>query len=242
MRISKYLSLCGVTSRRGAEQLIDKKQVTVNDVTVEKQGVIIDETKDAIKVNGSLVTPVKTKVYVILNKPSNCLTTLFDPFRRKTVVHYLKGLKERVYPVGRLDFDTEGVLLLSNDGDLAFRLAHPSYEIQRVYEASVLGQFTPEAVKKIKAGIELDDGSMSTAEVSILGFEKNLTRVRMTLHQGRKHEVKQLCKKVGHPVHKLRRVEFASLTTKGLAGGGWRHLTPTEVKRLKQSVGLDSKQ
>lgn len=242
MRISKYLSLCGVTSRRGAEQLIDKKQVTVNDQTIEKQGVIIDEAKDIVKVNGTQVSPVLSKVYVILNKPANCLTTLFDPFHRKTVVHYLKGLKERVYPVGRLDFDTEGVLLLSNDGDLTFRLAHPSYEIQRVYEASVLGRFTAEAVKEIHNGIELVGGASSTAEVSILGFEKNLTRIRLILHQGRKHEVKQLCKKVGHPVHKLRRVEFAGLTTKGLSGGGWRHLTITEVQRLKQSVGLDDRQ
>lgn len=238
MRISKYLSLCGVSSRRGAESLVGEGRVTVNDVTVEKPGTIVNEESDVVKVDGSQVTPVDEKVYIILNKPANVLTTLFDPFKRKTVVHFLKGLKHRVYPVGRLDYDTEGVLLLSNDGDLVFRLAHPKYEIQRVYEASVLGHFNSEAAVKMEKGIKLDDGSISKSEVSILGYVKNLTRIRLVLRQGRKREVKQICKKVGYPVHKLRRVEFAGLNTKGLTGGKWRHLSQAELRRLKNKVGL----
>lgn len=238
MRISKYLSLCGVSSRRGAETLVGEGRVTVNDVTVEKQGTVINEEEDVVKVDGTPVTPVKEKVYIIFNKPASVLTTLFDPFGRKTVVHYLKGLKHRVYPVGRLDYDTEGVLLLSNDGDLVYRLAHPKYQIQRVYEASVLGHFNSVAVGKMEKGIRLDDGTLSKSEVSILGYIKNLTRIRLILKQGRKREVKQICKKVGYPVHRLRRVEFAGLNTRGLAGGKWRHMTTSELRRLRNKVGL----
>ena len=238
MRINKYLSLCGVSSRRGAEKLVGEGRVTVNNLTVEKLGTVIDEDSDVIKVDGTQVTPVQEKVYIVLNKPINTLTTLFDPFKRRTVVHYLKGLEHRVFPVGRLDYDTEGVLLLSNDGDLVFRLAHPKYQIQRVYEATVLGHFSHEAVRQALKGIKLADGSISKSEISILGYVKNLARIRLILKQGHKHEVKQVCKKVGYPVHKLRRVEFASINTKGLAGGEWRHLTPSELRRLKNKIEL----
>lgn len=238
MRISKFLSVCGVSSRRGAENLVGEGRVTVNDITVEKPGTIVNEESDVVKVDGVQVSPVDEKMYIILNKPANVLTTLFDPFKRKTVVHFLKGLEQRVYPVGRLDYDTEGVLLLSNDGDLVFRLAHPKYQIQRVYEASVLGHFNREAADKMEKGIKLDDGSISKSVVSILGYVKNLTRIRLVLRQGRKREVKQICKKVGYPVYKLKRVEFAGLDARGLATGKWRHLSPAELRRLQNKVGL----
>lgn len=239
MRISKYLLLCGVSSRRGAESLIDEGRVTVNDSTVEKQGTIIDENKDTVKVDGTEVSIVEEKLYILFNKPANVLTTLFDPFKRRTVTHYLKGVPQRVYPVGRLDYDTEGVLLLSNDGDLAYRLAHPRYQVPRVYEANVLGYFNLEAAVKLQKGVKLDDGSISHSEVSILGYVKNTTRIRLILTQGRKREVKQICKKVGYPVIRLRRVEFAGITAKGLAGGKWRHLTQSELKKLRSKVGLN---
>ncbi|PWB72254.1 pseudouridine synthase, partial [candidate division GN15 bacterium] len=128
IRINKYLSLCGVTSRRGAEALIAEGRVTVNESKLTKTGVIVDETTDIVKVDGVIVAPVEVSVYVLLNKPASVMTTLHDPFKRKTILHFLRKLPHRVYPVGRLDFDTEGVLLLTNDGDLAFRLAHPRYQ------------------------------------------------------------------------------------------------------------------
>jgi 23S rRNA pseudouridine2605 synthase len=238
IRINKYLSLCGVTSRRGAEGLIKERLVSVNDITVEKVGVIIDEDHDVVKVEGVEVRPVREKVYVVLNKPPNVMTTLSDPFKRKTVLNYLKKLPHRVYPVGRLDYDTEGVLLLTNDGDLAFRLAHPRHQVPKIYEAVVEGQFSKENGQEIQKGIKLEDGATGKARVDVLGFVKGMTRVRLTLTEGRKREVKQLCKAVGHPVHKLRRVEFAGITVRNLKPGEWRYLSSSEVSRLGGLVGL----
>ncbi|MDX9858327.1 MAG: pseudouridine synthase [candidate division Zixibacteria bacterium] len=238
IRINKYLSLCGVTSRRGAVSLIEEGRVTVNNTVADRPGLIIDDETDVVKVDGADVSLVDKKVYVVLHKPRNVMTTLFDPFKRRTVNYYLKKLRERVYPVGRLDFDTTGVLLLTNDGDLAYRLAHPRYRVAKVYQARVKGHFKQEAAIQIDRGIVLDDGKVGKASVSILGFVRNTTRVRLTLTEGRKREVKQLCKKVGHPVEELERVEFAGITTKNLRAGQWRHLTPREVARLKALVGL----
>jgi len=238
IRINKYLSLCGVTSRRGAEAMIKEGRITVNDITLEKPGYVVDEASDVVKVDGVVVEPVSEKVYVVLNKPKNVMTTLHDPFRRKTVLHNLNGLKHRVYPVGRLDYDAEGVLLLTNDGDLAYRLAHPKYQVQKIYEAKVRGAFKIEDVEKIKGGIRLDDGSIGRADVNILRFLSRLTRIRLVLTEGRKREVKQLCREVGHPVEELIRVEFATITLKNLRPGEWRLLTEREVARVKELVAL----
>ncbi len=239
IRLNKYLSICGVTSRRGGDGMIEARRVSVNDKIVEKPGVVIDEAIDVVKVDGLPVAPVTELVYVLLNKPSNVMSTLVDPFRRKTVVQLLKKLKHRVYPIGRLDYDTEGVLLLTNDGDLAFRLAHPKFEVTKVYEARVKGKFEKEAGVKIQAGIKLDDGGVGKAIVHILNYGTNSTRLRLILTEGRKREVKQLCKKVGHPVEQLTRVEFAGITAKGLGMGQWRLLTNSEVSRLRKLVGLE---
>ena len=135
IRINKYLSICGVTSRRGAEQLINKGRVTVNDITIDALGTIIDEGKDVVKVNGTEIHPIRNQIYILLNKPKNVLTTLFDPFKRKTVAYYTRGIKDRIYPVGRLDSDTDGLLLMTNDGELAYRLSHPKYQIKKIYRA-----------------------------------------------------------------------------------------------------------
>jgi 23S rRNA pseudouridine2605 synthase len=200
-------------------------------------GTMIDEAQDVVLVDGVEAKPVEMLVYVVLNKPPNVMTTLKDPFRRKTVVSFLKKLPSRVYPVGRLDYDTEGVLILTNDGELAYRLAHPKFQIPKIYEARVKGQFKPADADKIGAGLVLSDGAVGKAQVDILGFVKTSTRIRLTLTEGRKHEVKQLCKLVGHQVEQLRRVEFAGIRASGLAIGEWRHLTPTELSRLRKAVG-----
>lgn len=238
IRINKYLSLCGVTSRRGAEALIAEGRVVINESRLEKAGAVVDENTDIVKVDGVIVSPVDVKVYVLLNKPASVMTTLHDPFKRKTILNFLKKLPDRVYPVGRLDFDTEGVILLTNDGDLAYRLAHPRYQVPKVYEALVKGQFSRENAEKMLRGIKLEDGATGRARADILGFVKSMTRVRMTLTEGRKREVKQLCKAVGHPVEKLRRVEFAGITARNLNSGEWRYLTSSEISRLKSLTGL----
>ncbi|MEW5993542.1 MAG: pseudouridine synthase [Candidatus Zixiibacteriota bacterium] len=239
IRLSKYLSMAGVTSRRGAEALVAEGRVTINDETVEKIGTIVDESADVVKVDGSVVAPVEDKVYVVLNKPRRVMTTLHDPFKRRTVRHLLEKLPHRVYPVGRLDYDTEGVLVLCNDGELAFRLAHPRYQVPKTYEAIVLGRFTKADSLQIQQGVRLDDGAIGRAQVHILGYGKRTSRIRLTLTEGRKREVKQLCKAVRRPVRRLRRVDFAGITAKGLRPGAWRHLTPAEVMKLKGLVGLE---
>lgn len=236
IRINKYLSLCGVTSRRGAEALIREGRVLLNGAVLDQVGTIINENTDTILVDGLEVRPVDKKVYVVLNKPRSVMTTLLDPFRRKTVVNFLKKLPQRVYPVGRLDFDTEGVLLLTNDGDLAFKLAHPRYQIPKVYEARVEGQFRLEDAGKIQRGIVLEDGAVGRARVEILGFARDITRIRLVLTEGRKREVKQLCEKVGHPVQLLRRIEFAGISARGLSLGEWRYLTDKELAHLRKLV------
>jgi pseudouridine synthase len=238
IRINKYLSLCGITSRRGADTLISEGKVTINDHTLEERGAVVDTDNDVVKVDGVEARPVEEKIYVLLNKPAMTMTTLHDPFKRRTVVQCLKGLQHRVYPVGRLDYDAEGVLLLTNDGDLAYRLAHPRYQVTKIYEALVEGRFTKESVEKIKRGIKLEDGATGHARVSILSYSTDQTRLRLILTEGRKREVKQLCKLVGHPVKWLRRVEFAGIQLKQLKPGQFRQLTRSEIDRLHQMVGL----
>lgn len=213
-------------------------RVTVNGTRAEQPGTIIDETKDVVRVDGHAVSPVEKQVYVVLNKPPQVMTTLDDPFERRTILHYLKDLDERVYPVGRLDFDTEGVLLLTNDGDLAFRLAHPKYQVEKIYEAKVKGAFTEENAAEIQKGIRLEDGAVGKAMVRVLSYQTGVTRIRLVLTEGRKREVKQLCKAVGHPVLQLRRKKFAGISVQGLKLGKWRYLSEEELSDLKSLVGL----
>lgn len=236
VRINKFLALCGVTSRRGADALITQKRVMVNDQIVDQLGTLVDDERDIVKVDGAVVSVVQEKLYVLLHKPQKIITTLNDPFHRKTVADLLKNLKGRVYPVGRLDFDTDGVLLLTNDGDLAYRLTHPRYEIPKVYEALVQGSFRHESAHRIDRGIELEDGAVGRAKVRIGVRTEDTTLLRLTLTEGRKREVKQLCLAVGHPVLQLRRIKFAGLTVEGLQPGKWRLLSDTEVKDLKELV------
>lgn len=239
IRINKYLSQCGVTSRRGAEALIGEGRVSVNGEILTELGTIIEEGKDQVAVDGEPVEPVEEQVYIVMNKPAEVMTTLRDPFRRKTVARFLKGAPCRVYPVGRLDYDTEGVLLLTNDGDLAYRLTHPKYEVPKVYEAKVDGKFGRLESEALSRGVKLEDGAIGKAMVSVLEYARRTTRIRLTLTEGRKREVKQLCALVGHPVKYLERVEFAGITAKGLARGKWRQLSTREVDHLRGMVGLE---
>jgi len=236
IRINKYLSMCGVSSRRGAETMITEGRIKVNGRKVKEVGTVIDEEKDVVKVDGLIVTPADEQIYLLLNKPTLVMTTLHDPFERQTVAHFVKKARHRVYPVGRLDYETEGALLLTNDGDLAYRLTHPKFQVPKIYEASVAGRFQRIDSEKISRGIKLEDGAIGTALVNILGYSKSRTTIRLTLTEGRKREVRQLCKAVGHPVKHLTRVEFAGLTLRDLPVGKWRYLTGDEVGRLKALV------
>ncbi len=228
MRLNAYLARAGIASRRGAEELIRAGRVRVNGAVAGLATFV--EPGDVVDVDGGRVSP-EGLAYVLLHKPPGVVTTVRDPHGRPTVVD-LVGHERRVVPVGRLDADTTGVLLLTNDGALAHRLMHPRYEVDKVYEVEVAGEPADEALRRLSSGVELDDGPTAPARARRLGP----SRLELTLHEGRKHQVKRMCETVGHPVHSLRRSRYAGLTVDGLAPGEWRELEPEEVSALRRLV------
>ena len=225
MRLNAYLARGGVASRRGAEDLIRAGRVRVNGEAAGLATFV--EPRDTVEVDGSPIEP-EPLTYVLLHKPAGVVTTARDPQGRATVVG-LVGHERRIVPVGRLDADTTGALLLTNDGPLAHRLMHPRYEVDKVYEAEVEGEPSDEALAQLAEGVELDDGPTAPARVRSLGP----SLVELTIHEGRKHQVKRMLQAVGHPVRRLHRSRYAWLTLDGLAPGELRELTPDEVKRLR---------
>ena len=225
MRLNAYLARAGIASRRGSDDLIKAGRVRVNDLPGELNTYV--HSGDRVEVDGEEVTPQGLR-YVLLNKPAGTVTTARDPQGRPTVVQLVEDIPERVVPVGRLDADTTGALLLTNDGPLAHRLAHPRYGVEKVYEADVEGEPDDAALGQLAAGVELDDGLTAPANVRRLGPAK----LELTLHEGRKHQVKRMCEAVGHAVRRLHRSRYAGLTVEGLEPGAWRELEPSEVKRL----------
>jgi 23S rRNA pseudouridine2605 synthase len=225
MRLNAYLARAGIASRRGAEELIRAGRVTVNGEVAGLATFV--EGKDMVEVDGTEVAP-EALTYVLLHKPAGVVTTARDPQGRPTVVA-LVGHERRVVPVGRLDADTTGVLLLTNDGPLAHRLMHPRYEVDKVYEVEVEGEPDEAALARLADGVELDDGVTAPARVRRLGP----SRLELTIHEGRKHQVKRMLAALGHPVTRLHRSSYAGLTADGLEPGEWRELTADEVKRLR---------
>jgi pseudouridine synthase len=225
MRLNAYLARAGIASRRGADDLIKAGRVKVNDVPGALNTYV--HTGDRVEVDGKPVTAQALR-YVLLNKPAATVTTARDPQGRPTVVDLVDGIPERIVPVGRLDADTTGALLLTNDGPLSHRLAHPRYGVEKVYEAEVEGEPDEAALRQLAAGIDLEDGLTAPAGVRLLGPSK----LELTLHEGRKHQVKRMCEAVGHPVVRLHRSRYAGLTVGGLGPGRWRELEPGVVARL----------
>jgi 23S rRNA pseudouridine2605 synthase len=225
VRLNAYLARAGIASRRGAEELIRAGRVTVNGKVAGLATFV--ETGDRVEVDRAEVAP-EPLTYVLLHKPAGVVTTARDPHGRPTVVG-LVGHERRIVPVGRLDADTTGVLLLTNDGPLAYRLMHPRYEVDKVYEAEVEGEPSDDALESLRRGVELDDGPTAPADVRRLGP----SRVELTLHEGRKHQVKRMLAAVGHRVTRLQRRSYAGLTADGLAPGEWRELSAREVARLR---------
>ncbi|MGE5275238.1 MAG: pseudouridine synthase [Verrucomicrobiota bacterium] len=230
MRLNAFLARAGVASRRGADELIKAGRVRVNGRPGELSTFV--GTGDTVEVDGR---PVAKQVlaYRLLNKPEGAVSTARDPRGRPTVVA-LVPCDPRVVPVGRLDADTTGVLLLTNDGRLAHRLAHPRYGVDKAYEAEVEGDPGPAALRRLAEGVDLDDGRTAPARVRRLGRG----RLELTIHEGRKHQVKRMCAAVGHPVHRLHRSRYAGLDVRGLEPGEWRDLSPAEVEALRRTVGL----
>jgi len=238
MRMNKYLARCGVASRRTADDFILAGRVSVNDDIVKTPGFMVDEDNDIIRLDGVVVKPVREYTYIVMNKPAGYVTSLSDPHHEKVVTVLLSDVAARVYPVGRLDMDTEGVLLLTNDGEMAHRLTHPRYGVVKVYHARVEGRVTKSKLDQFKIGIKLPDGAIGRAKVRVLAASEDATDLRLELTEGRKREVKYLCKGIGHPVITLVRSEFAGITANRLTPGRWRYLTDKERYNLRKQVGL----
>ena len=232
MRLNAFLARAGVASRRGADELIKTGRVLVNGRPGELNTFV--SARDAVEVDGHRVRPQPLS-YVLLHKPAGVLTTARDPQGRPTVVGLVRS-EARVVPVGRLDADTTGALLLTNDGELAHRLAHPRYEIDKVYEVEVEGEPSDEALQRLATGVQIDDSPTAPAQVRRLSTD----RIELTIHEGRKHQVKRMFEAVGHRARRLHRSGYASLTVNGLAPGESRDLSRGEVEALQRLVRLRS--
>ena len=235
MRLQKYLAQCGVASRRHAEEMIAEGLVSVNGQVITQMGVQVEEG-DEVRVKGEIVRPEAVKKYVLYHKPIGEVTTVSDPEGRPTVMQHFQDYPVRLYPVGRLDFDSEGLLLLTNDGDLADKMMHPSNEVDKTYLARVTGNVTLESVRELRMGVMLDDHKTSPAKVRIIKEETFATVVLVTIHEGRNRQVRRMFDAVGHRVLMLRRVKFGPLELGDLKRGQWRELTDQEVAALKKCL------
>ncbi|MFI5304771.1 MAG: pseudouridine synthase [Nitrospiria bacterium] len=233
-RLQKIISTAGIASRRKAEEYITEGLVTVNGKVVTELGSKADPDRDHIKVNGKLINPQQTKVCILLNKPRNYITSLRDPEGRPTVLSLLKGIKGRVYPIGRLDYDTEGLLLLTNDGDLANALMHPKNEIQKTYQVKVKGVLEEEEIRRLAEGVVLFGKRTAPATVKKLGKTEENSWIEMKIHEGKNRQIKKMLFKLNHPVLKIKRVRYAFLDLNDLPSGMFRYLDSNEIKKLKK--------
>jgi 23S rRNA pseudouridine2605 synthase len=235
LRLNKILAQAGLTSRRGGDRLIVDGHVAVNGVVTRSPATLADPELDAITVDGRPLPPAETKRYLLLNKPRGYVTTLSDP-QGRPVVADLVARDVRVYPVGRLDWDVEGALLLTNDGPLTHRLLHPRYALPRVYEAVVEGTVAPSDLDRWRRGVTLDDGPARPLDVALVRAGPRESRLTLTFAEGRKHEVKRFCEALGHRVTALRRTSFGPVGLGALRPGQSRALTAREVQALRAAV------
>jgi pseudouridine synthase len=237
MQLNKYMALCGVASRRKANDLISRKRVMVNGKSVERLGVIVDPETDFIQFDGKALRAPHRFRYVLLNKPADALSTVRDMRGRKTVLDLVESPRG-LFPVGRLDLDTDGVLLLTNDGELAYRLTHPKFEIDKVYEAWVAGIIGPDHLQKLRSGVRIESGEKVSGEGRLVVRKPDKTLVEVRVHEGKKRQVKLMFRSLGFHVIRLTRTRFAGLTARGLKIGEWRDLKPEEVGKLKKMTGI----
>ncbi len=234
MRLQKYLALSGVASRRASEKLIAEGHVAVNGQVITEMGVQVDETADRVTVDGAPVALEEEKHYIAYYKPIGEVTTVTDPEGRATVMDKFRDYPVRLYPVGRLDYDSEGLLLLTNDGDMMQHLLHPSHEVEKVYLAKVSNQVTEEELRRLRAGVSLDGRMTSPANVRLVRQEAFASVVLVSIHEGRNRQVRRMFEAVGHQVVALKRVGFGPIRLLDLPRGQWRRLNEVEVKRLKE--------
>jgi len=232
MRLQKLMSRAGVASRRGSENLITAGRITVNDLVVTELGTKVDPTCDAVALDGRIVKAGGSPTYIMLNKPRGVLTTMSDPHGRPTVADLVASVREpALFPVGRLDRDTSGLLFFTTDGELGDELSHPKYELFKTYEVKVQGKFTAQALKRLEQGIELEDGMTAPAKVHYANGV-----LILQIREGRNRQVRRMCEAVGFPVVKLHRSRLGSLELGDLQLGKWRHLSDSEILDLTMSL------
>ena len=236
-RLQKVMANAGVASRRASEKLIQEGRVMVNGVVVTELGTKV-ESDDSISVDGKLLKKDEKKVYYLLYKPRGVISAAKDNKGREVVTDYLKDVPERLYPVGRLDYDTSGLLILTNDGDFANQMMHPRYKVDKTYVAKVEGLITPDSIKKLRNGVVIDGKPTSRARAKIISRDakKNTSIVSLTIHEGRYHQVKKMFDSVGHKVQKLSRTTYGTLTLDGLTSGEYRELSHNEVRELLKLI------
>lgn len=241
IRLQKLISMAGVVSRRAAEELILEGRVSVNGEVVRLLGTKADPGKDEVRVDGRRLCVDVRQRYILLNKPKGFVTTRKDPEGRRTVMDLLTGVREYVYPVGRLDYDSEGLLLLTSDGDLAARLMHPRHGVERVYEAIVVGTPDEAALEKLRRGVFIDGERTAPAQVrrgAVVGKgRQQTTKLTITLREGRNRQVRRMCASIGHAVRHLTRVRMGPIRLNDLRPGHWRDLSAVEVDKLKRAAG-----
>lgn len=242
-RLQKVMAAAGVGSRRKCEELISEGRVTVNGKVVDRLGMKVDPQKSEIRVDGKLVTLPDRNYYILLNKPAGYTSTKFDPFAKKTVLELVADVSANLHTVGRLDVDTEGLIILTNDGDLTYRLTHPSHEIGKTYVATVRGKVDEDDLDRLRTGIQLEDGVTAPAKAKLLNVSPDGRRstVELTIHEGKKRQVRRMFNAIGHRVEHLIRTKIGSISIGNLKAGEWRYLTDDEVKRLKESAQLKAK-
>lgn len=242
-RLQKLLSAAGIASRRAAEELIRQGRVSLNGQTVTELGTKADLARDEVRVDGRRVKAVARYRYLLVNKPKGYVTTLSDPQKRRTVLDLIGNVRDYVYPVGRLDYDSEGLLLMTNDGDLAAALTHPRHQVERVYKVRVAGVPDQRALERLSRGIVLDGRRTAPAEVRLVHGDRDTSAksavLLMTLREGRNRQVRRMCEAVGHPVEQLTRIRIGPITDAGLKLGQSRELTAEEVRALKRAASHD---
>jgi 23S rRNA pseudouridine2605 synthase len=229
-RLQKVLAKAGIASRRRAEELIGQGKVRVDGRVVTEMGTKVDPETQVIECEGITLTSQEKKVYILLHKPSGYLSTVDDPQGRPIVTDLLKNIKERVYPVGRLDLDTEGALLLTNDGELAQKILHPSHEVNKTYVARIKGVPGKKKLEALSRGIELEGRKTWPAKIEVLNTKAQLTTIQITIHEGRKRQVRKMFEAIGHPVLGLKRIAYGQLKLGELRSGKYRFLTPGDIK------------
>ena len=235
MRLQKYMARCGIASRRKCEEIIMQNRVKVNESIINELGAKIDPDNDIIEVDNTIIKIENQNIYIVLNKPVGYVTTVSDEFQRPTVIDLVADIEQRIYPVGRLDYDTSGLLLLTNDGNLTYKFTHPSHEIIKTYIAKIKGKPSLQALENFRNGLKIDGYITAKASIKILKSFTNSSIVEIKIHEGKNRQIRKMCEKIGNPVIDLKRTAMGIIQLGSLKEGKWRYLSDRELKYLKKN-------